>query len=92
MTDYPSTPPMPRDVTDLQAEANRLASQLEAHRRAVGNLPLVRVRPTWGRVLQFPVTVRKFERVFFCQGKGRVARWTAAVRWAWVTVRARRLG
>lgn len=87
MNDYPSTPPIPQDVRDLQADANRLAAQIEAHRQQFAGPVPAPVRQRWWRFLLFPLTMRKFERVFFCQGESFLPRWVQAFRCAKITVR-----
>lgn len=72
-----------------------LQRQVDAAVRAYRPLPppaapgaKLRGSRSWAwRVLWFPVTVRRFERVFYCQGESFVARWALALRFARTTVR-----
>lgn len=47
----------------------------------------VRVKPRWTRIAKFPITARKFERVFNAQGEPLVARWILACKFALATCR-----
>lgn len=81
-----------------RAEIDALvAKEAERLRRAYRPLPPAderapvpvprRVRGRWTRVLKFPLTARRFERVFHAQGEPLVARWRLALRFALVTLR-----
>lgn len=48
----------------------------------------VRKRPRAWRILLFPLTVRRFERVFYCQGESFFSRWVMALKFARSTVQS----
>lgn len=87
MPDEELQPADASELTDAQINA-MVREQIDAYRE----LPKteMRVRPTWYRVIQFPRTVRKFERVFHAQGEPFTSRWWLALRMAAPTVRRKR--
>jgi hypothetical protein len=83
--------PDPPDVAELRRRAEALVTALERSR--AGPRPVeLRVRSRWARLRRFPTTVRRFERVFACQGEPWRLRWHLALRLAWGTLWARRTG
>lgn len=93
---HPALLELPRPFTPTE-EFNRnlehwqMADELEAKilaERDANPAPVpVKVRSRWFRLMKFPVTVRKFERVFAAQGEPLVWRWIRAAMMARVTIR-----
>lgn len=65
-----------------------IQASLDAYEPVPLGLVSLSRKPWRTRVLKFPITVWRFERVFEAQGEPCVARWVLAVRLAWPTVRS----
>lgn len=87
MPNWPDRSSFPPDVVELQRQANALASQIQEHRERYPVPALVVKSSRWYRRWQFPLTLRKFERVFYAQGESFLARWTLAWGFAWTTLK-----
>lgn len=72
-----------RDALVLERQAEKLAADIAADRAANP----VKVRPHWYRVVRFPVTMRRFERVLYAQGEGWFSRWVSAFNFARLSLR-----
>jgi hypothetical protein len=81
----------PTEQFNRRLAHQRMADELEAKilaDRAAHPAPVpLKVKPRWFRLALFPLTMRKFERVFFTQGEGFVRRWWQAWTMAKLTVR-----